>query len=103
MTQAQYQVTDLPEGPIEASSFFYFEHLAAARAARGGGDLVVILPPAEHDHTDWRRALARDLARSCAPLRVNVIGTGDEQQKEALIEYLAGAKAVTGHYLQSHE
>ncbi|WP_298302297.1 Rossmann fold domain-containing protein [uncultured Erythrobacter sp.] len=103
MAQALYHVADLPKSALEASAEFYVNHLEAAQAVMGERDLVIVLPPAEYDHTDWRRGLARDLARDCAPSRVNVIGAGDEQQKEALIEYLAGAMGVTGHYLQSHE
>jgi hypothetical protein len=103
MAQAEYHVSDLPEGALQASAEFYAKHLDAARTAMGEDDLVIALPPAEYNHADWRRALARDLARECTPSRVNVISTADEGQKEALISYLAGAKGITGHYLQSHE
>ncbi|MEM1053090.1 MAG: Rossmann fold domain-containing protein [Pseudomonadota bacterium] len=103
MAQAEYLVTDLPDGALEASAAFYDQHLQAVRTAAAGGDLVIVLPPADYDHTDWRRALARDLARACAPGRVNVIAAGDTDQKAALLQYLAGAKGVTGHYCQTHE
>ena len=103
MAQAEYHVSDLPKSALDASAQFYAEHLEAVRQALGEGDLVIILPPADHDHTDWRRALARDLAREHAPARVNVIAAGDEAQKAQLLAYLAGAKGVTGHYAETHD
>ncbi|MEO1221476.1 MAG: Rossmann fold domain-containing protein [Pseudomonadota bacterium] len=103
MAQAEYIVSDLPESALEASARFHAEHLSAARAAMGEGDLVIILPRAEYDHLDWREALARDLARACAPARVNVIAAGNEAEKRKLLAYLAGAKGVTGHYCQTHD
>lgn len=103
MAQAEYQVTELPGGALEASAHFYAEHLDAVRAQMGEGDLVIILPAAPHDHKDWRQALARTLAREYAPVRVNVVGAHDAAKKEALCAYLAGAKGVTGHYCEAHE
>ena len=103
MVQAEYTVSDLPTSALEASAHFYAEHLQTALGARGEGDLVIILPPASHAHTDWRRALARDLARECAPARVNVIAAGDEAQKSELLAYLADANGVTGHYCQTND
>ena len=103
MAQAEYHVSELPKSALEASAHFYAEHLEAARKARDEGDLVIILPPANYEHTDWRRALARDLARESSPARVNVIAAGDEAQKAQLLAYLAGAKGVTGHYAETHD
>ena len=103
MTQAEYNASDLPANALEASVHFYAQHLGPALAKRGEGDLVIILPPGGHDHTDWRQALARDLARECAPARVNVIASGDEAQKDKLLRYLADAKGVTGQYCQTND
>ena len=107
MTQAEYHVSDLPGSALEASARFYAEHLEAAckeiAGLRRGDDLAIILPPANYDHKDWRRALARDLAREYAPARVNVIAAGDEDQKAELLAYFAGAKGVTGHYAETHD
>jgi len=103
MAQAEYHVSDLPEGSLQASAVFFAEHLEKVRAKLGQGDLVITLPSAGPDHTDWRQALARDLARAAAPMRVNVIGAGDAEGKEALIRYLADAKGLTGHYCQTHD
>lgn len=103
MAQAEYHVSDLPGSALEASAQFFAEHLDAAREAMGEGDLVIVLPPAHYNHADWRRALARDLARECAPARVNVIAAGDEVQKAKLLAYFASAKGVTGHYAETHD
>ena len=106
MGQRIYEVSDLPESGIAASAAFYTDHLEAVRALIGSGDsesLAVILPAAGPDHSDWRLALARALARAHAPARVNVIGGNSESEIAALLEFLAGAKGVTGHYLQTHE
>lgn len=103
MAQGEYHVSDLPEGALEASALFHSEHLVGVRAEAQKSDLMIILPPADYNHTDWRRALARDLAREYAPSRVNVIAAGNEAQKLALTNYLSGAKGVTGHYLEAHD
>jgi hypothetical protein len=107
MAQRLYEVTQLPQSALEASVAFHEGHLAAARAliedGGEGTDLVILLPAAPRDHADWRRALARDLARAHAPARVNVIAGSDDAQLAALRDYLAGAKGVTGHYLEAHE
>lgn len=106
MAQRVYAILDLPGSSIEASAAFTLDHLDAARAAVGEGaadSLVITLPPAGPDHSGWRTALARDLARAHAPARVNVIAGADPEALAALCTYLNGAKGVTGHYLQTHE
>ena len=104
MAQRLYEVGELPESGIAASAAFAHDHLEEARALVAGADsLAILLPSAGPDHADWRRALAHDLARAHAPVRVNVVGGAAGDARDALIAYLAGAKAVTGHYLQCHE
>lgn len=101
-----YEITELPEGGIAASAAFYRDHLEAAQALVGSGaedSLAIILPTAGPDHRDWRRALARDLARAHAPARVNVIAGGGDEAVAALLHYLDNAKGVTGHYLETHD
>lgn len=101
MAQRLYEVSDMPESSIAASAEFYNRHLEKARTALVGFDaLAIILPPADSDHSDWRRAIARDLARAHAPARVNVVAGPDGAEREALLNYLSDAKAVTGHYLE---
>ena len=102
---ALLRIEDLPEAPLDASATFYAKHLNNAIAAlEGDADhLVVVLPAALSDHDDWRRALARDLARKFAPKRAVVLGGGGEAAREAMLLYLRGAPGVTGQYLPLHE
>lgn len=106
MAQRFYEVDDLPDSAIEASAAFMADHLAPVRAAIGSGaddSLAIILPAVPSDHRDWRRSLARDLARAHAPARVNVIAGDDADRLGAILHYLASAKGVTGQYLETHE
>lgn len=91
---------DLPEGAVEAAATFYREHLEMARRAATTADLAIVLDPVPHDHSDWRRALARDLARKNAPRRVNVIAGGEGGELEEVLAFLAEAPGVTGQYLE---
>ncbi|WP_379547476.1 Rossmann fold domain-containing protein [Qipengyuania sp. DSG2-2] len=99
--QIVIETGELPSGALEAAAVFH-ETIAArvAQAAQdGASDVVLALPAAPYDHTDWRRTAARDLARAHAPVRVNVIGGGDAQARAATTAYLAGAHGITGQYL----
>ncbi len=104
MDDAQQTVIDTGElspSALEAAAAFY-ERIAGevARAIGSGASSVVLaMNHAAHDHTDWRRTAARDLARSHAPVRVNVIGGGDAQARAATTAYLSGAHGITGQYL----
>lgn len=94
-------VETLPPGAIEASAAFTTDHLAAARDLAGtanGGAVAIVLPFAPSDHDDWRRTLARDLARAHAPVRVNVVGGGPGEARESTLAFLASAPGVTGQY-----
>lgn len=104
--QAVLEVEGLPDSSIEASAALYFDHLEKARAmlARDGVTaLAIVLPAAGPDHNDWRRTLARDLARVHTPKRVNVIGGDGEAATAPLLDYLRDAPGVTGQYLVAHE
>ena len=104
--QEVYEALDLPGDALGASTSFTRDHLANARARIGedaDDSLVIVLPSAGYDHADWRRALARDLARAHAPARVNVVAAGHAPGLDATLAYLEGAKGVTGHYLETHE
>ena len=103
--QAVLSVETLPECAIDAAAQFMTAHLASARSLLDGeaDALAIVLPSAPRDHDDWRRAVARDLARAHAPTRVNVIGTSQESQRIALLGYLEGAPGITGQYLPGHE
>lgn len=100
------EAAHLPDGALDAMAAFMAFHLESARALLAQPDctaLAVILPPALHDHNDWRRALVRDLAREAAPRRVNVVAGTPGEALSATLRFLADAPGVTGQYLQCHE
>lgn len=104
--QRQIAVGLLPEGALDAATAFMALHLEAARALLAdpaSTALAIVLPPAAHDHRDWRLALARDLAREAAPKRVNVLAGAPGPMLGEALAYLAGAPGVTGQYLVCHE
>lgn len=104
--QRELEVGLLPDGALDAASAFMAFHLAAARAILaepGTTALAILLPPAAGDHRDWRRALARDLARELAPARVNVVAGAPGAAREATLCFLADAPGVTGQYLVCDE
>ena len=104
--QAVLTVEELPESGIEASTAFVADHLDTARAMLAVPDtfaLVIVLPSAGTDHDDWRRTVARDLARAHTPKRVNVVGASDPEAARELLAYLRDAPGVTGQYLAAHE
>ena len=105
MKQAELRVDHLPAEPLDAAAVFHADHLHSAIAALEGGadQLTVILSPSPTDHDDWRRAVARDLARKYAPKRVNVLGGGSEEAVQSLLAYLRGAPGITGQYLPLHD
>lgn len=104
--QAVLSIDIRTDSGFEASTAFHAEHVDAVRKALAQPDttaLAIVMPDAGPDHDDWRRALARDLARAHTPKRVNVVGAGDKQACEAMLTYLADAPGVTGQYLAAHE
>lgn len=102
--QTVLAVDVLPDGAIEAAATFYRDYISRIEAlvGQGGAAIVIVLPHAEADHDDWRRALARDLGRKHAPIRVNVVGAADPEATEALVDYLGRAPGVTGQYCPAH-
>ena len=86
---------------LDAASAFHANALPQVlqRASATPDSIAVVLPPAPYDHADWRRAVARDLARRCAPVRVNLVAGSDRDGTDAACAYLARAHGVTGHYL----
>jgi hypothetical protein len=96
----------LPDAPLDAAMAFMALHLEAARALLVDPEtsaLAIVLPPAAHDHRDWRVALARDLAREATPKRVNVVAGLPGDAREATFGFLANAPGVTGHYCLCHD
>ena len=100
MSQAVLRIEVLPAGALDAAAVFHAGWRAEAQSLLAGGDaLVIVMPPAAYDHSDWRRAAARDLARAVAPKRANVVAGDDERAIDASLAYLASAPGVTGQYL----
>ena len=100
------EVGFLPSSALDAANAFMAFQLDAARALLRDPDctaLAIILPPAPHDHRDWRLTLARDLAREAAPRRVNVVAGPPGDARDAAVAFLAAAPGVTGQYLVCHE
>ena len=95
------RIDGLPEGALDAAAEFHRIWLAKAREAlRGEGDaLVLVMPLAPPDHRDWRRGIARDLARELAPKRINLVAGDDPEAIATTIDYLARAPGVTGQLL----
>jgi len=98
---ATINIEDLPSEAIAATQDFFARWLPQVRDILGGepGGLTIVLPPAAYDHADWRRAVARDLARAHAPKRINVIAGDDAAAIAATLAYLERAPGVTGQYL----
>ena len=100
MSQAVLRIEALPEGALEAAAKFHGEWRDRAQALLEREEaLVIVVPSAPYDHTDWRRAAARDLARAVAPKRVNLLAGDNEPVIAAALAYLAAAPGVTGQYL----
>ncbi|QUL39213.1 Rossmann fold domain-containing protein [Erythrobacter sp. JK5] len=106
MAQAVQIVEDLPDRAIDAAAAFFSNHLVESRrllADDQTDSLAIVLLPMPHHHDDWRRSLARDLARAHAPSRVNVVGATAGEAREEMLAYLRDAPGVTGQYLAAHE
>ena len=93
------RVDGLPDEPLAAAGLFHQHWLAHVETQLSGEDVAVALDPADHRHRDWRRAMARDLARKHAPRRINLVA-GDDPAIEAVAAYLVAAPGITGQYLE---
>jgi hypothetical protein len=104
--QRQLEAGILPEQPLDAATAFMALYLPQARALieePQTASLAIILPPADKAHDDWRRALARDLAREYAPKRANVVAAIPGEALAHMLQFLSDAPGVTGHYCEAHE
>lgn len=101
MNGAVLRVGGLPDEALDAAAAFYDQWLPRAlkQLSPDSEVLTIVLSGAAYDHTDWRRAAARDIARAAAPQRVNIVAGDDEGAIAATVEYLARAPGVTGQYL----
>jgi len=104
--QAVQIIDDLPDSPLAAAAAYFANHHAASLdllTDQGSSSLAIVLPLAGPDHDDWRRTLARDLARTHTPKRANVVGMSDSDTEQQMLAYLRDAPGVTGQYLAAHE
>lgn len=104
--QAVFDISTAAQTPLEWGAEFYREqypHVSQLLTKVDVTALAIVLPQEEPEHTDSRRALARDLAREFTPKRVNIVAGEAGEALDTLIAYLEGAPGVTGHYLQTHE
>jgi len=100
-TPAIVRVGPLPESALEAAAVFHAEWIDKVRNAAAGGSeyIVVTMHPAPFDHTDWRRAAARDLARALPDHCINIVAGSDGGAVARMAEFLGRAPAITGQYL----
>lgn len=104
--QRHLAANNLPEQPLDAATAFMAFYLPEARSIMADPQttaIAIILPPADHSHRDWRRALARYLAREYAPKRANVLAASGGNPLAQMLQFLSDAPGVTGHYCEAHE
>jgi len=99
--QTVLRIDGLPSGALDAAVEFHHIWLPKIRATLSGeaDSLALVLPSAPVDHRDWRRGVARDLARELAPKRINLIAGDDAAAIAAILGYLEHAPGVTGQLL----
>lgn len=92
-------VEALPPEPLAAAGLFHQNWLdPIERALEAGQDVLIVMPPADHTHKEWRAAAVAMLARQYAPLRVNLVA-GEGEAMEQTAQFLGNAPAITGQYL----
>jgi hypothetical protein len=98
---ALVRVGALPEGALDAAAAFHAQVLPQLRTAlaESAEDLVLIFPPASHEHHGWRLAVVQQLAREHAPLRVNALESDDEGAIAAAVDYVDQAPGLSGQLL----
>ncbi|GAA4053226.1 Rossmann fold domain-containing protein [Parerythrobacter jejuensis] len=101
MAQGVLETGPLPHEALAAARAFHAEQLPKVTSALAGeiDNLAIVMKCPAYDHADWRRAIARDLAREYAPKRVNIVAGDAADEIEATLAFLDAAPGVTGHYL----
>jgi len=95
-------VDGLPAEAVAAAAVFYGHHvqrvLVAARGLRdiADGAVLIVLPPADEAHREWRLAAVQSLAREAAPVRVNAVAGDGDEAIAAAHDWLATAPGITG-------
>jgi hypothetical protein len=105
MGQSVLKIDALPADSVKAAAAFYRDHLGKIDGQQSfeADALVIWLPSAPKSHDHWRRAAARDLARSHAPKRINIVGGNNGLELKGILAYLGDAPGITGQYLAAHE
>ncbi len=94
-------VDGLPDDPLAAVGEFHQHWMGHVEEALDGGeDVMLLLPPADHTHREWRLAVVIGLARKHSPRRINMVA-GDGDAVDATESYLATAPGITGQYLET--
>ncbi len=95
---AIFRVGAVGNEPLAAASAFYRDDLP--RIVEEVRDhLLLVFPPADHNHRGWRLAVVQQLARQFAPIRVNAVASDDAAAIAAAARYIEDSPAITGHYL----
>ena len=95
------KVEGLPAEPVAAAGVFHQHWLPHIEAQLDAGeDVMVTMPPADHTHREWRRAISAGLARAHAPRRVNVVA-GESAPLAAFERFLAEGPGITGQYFET--
>ena len=106
MAARAQMVGSLVANSLDAAAEYTNMYLDAAERilqSEETSSLTIQLPSAGPDHSDWRRSLARDLARKYAPKRVNVVSGDAPDEIDKVLTYLRNAPGVTGQYFACHE
>ncbi|QPC99599.1 Rossmann fold domain-containing protein [Qipengyuania soli] len=94
-------VDGLPDDPLAAAGVFHQHWLAHVEDFLGKGeDVMIVVPSADHTHSEWRLAIVAGLARKHTPRRVNMVA-GEGEAVDATETYLAAAPGITGQYLET--
>lgn len=95
-------VDGLPQDPLAAAGAFHQHWLEQVEQALDGGeDALILVPPADHTHRQWRLAMVAGLARRYAPCRINMVAGDGGEAVDATETYLAAAPGITGQYLET--
>lgn len=99
---ALLRITGLPAAPLDAAAVFHGEWVGRVRETLSrcsDESLTLIFTPADHSHRGWRLAAVQELARECAPRRVNAVVGVAEAGVSAALALLDPCGGITGQLL----
>lgn len=98
----RFGVEGLPDDALAAAAAFHRDWLERIEEALAGGeDVLILVPPADHTHREWRLAIVAGLARRHTPARANMVAGSTGEALSAAERFLASAPGVTGQYLET--